>query len=112
MAALRGRKSRSSLPEGSHNYAPHAHRTRPGQRLRVDPGAHHEDGAGSPDVDPARPQLTERIGGQLQPPTRRGARSERTTERRARGSDADLRTGPDLRTSPPRGAVSWSRDRP
>ena len=80
-----------------HDDAADAHGARPREGLGVDPRADHEDAAGSADVDPARPQLAERVRGELQPAARGGARRE--ARRGARGPPARTRmlgTRPDL----------------
>ncbi len=75
--------------------APDAHRAGPGECLGIDPGAHDQDAAGTPDVDPARTQLAERVGRQLQPATGGHAGRERAAQREARRPNPDLAAGPD-----------------
>ena len=91
--------------------AAHAHRPGPRQGLGVDPRADDEDAARPPDVDPARPQLAERVGGQLEAAARGGdpaANAPRSAGPATRSADLGARAGP---PSPRRrrATASWSR---
>ena len=93
------RKSRRSLLDRPATTIPRdAHRARPGQRLRIDPRADHQDRAGRSDVEAARSQLA--LGTGLEPPAGRRPEGHDPADAATGRPDRDPDAGPDLAHDP------------
>ena len=93
--------------QAGHHDPADAHRPRPGERLRIDPRADHEDRAGRPDVEPARSQLA--LGTGLEPSARRRTEGHDPADAAPGRPDRDPDAGSDLADDARRTAIRACR---